>query len=247
MELKEKVILVTGSSSGIGKAIAIEASKAGARILVHYRQNKKGAKETLNWVEKFSSGKIYQADLSNQYATEELFADIKKAGFTIDALVNNAGESASGELDDLDKWEQQFQNIFYSAVYAVNSFLKHHSQKTLRKIVNVSSIYGLPEMANPAFPQYSAAKSALNNFTLNLAKTLAPNVLVNAVAPGFTWTPSWEGTSQKTIEAIKNVTKIKRFIEPEEIATIVVELLRNDAITGEIIRVDGGLHLVNVR
>jgi len=101
-------------------------------------------------------------------------------------------------------------------------------------------------MGDPAYPQYSAAKAAVNNFTMNLAKKYAPNILINAVAPGYTWTPAWEGTSEKEKKACVDRTKIGRFIKPEEVATAVIELLNNDAVTGEIIRVDGGLHLLNL-
>ena len=82
---------------------------------------------------------------------------------------------------------------------------------------------------------------------MNLAKKLAPKVLVNAVAPGFTWTPPWEGTPKETLKACEDLTKIGRFIEPEEIATSVVYLAENDAMTGEILRVDGGTHLMDIR
>ena len=102
-------------------------------------------------------------------------------------------------------------------------------------------------MSNPDFPQYSAAKAAVNSFTCNLAKKFAPHILVNAVAPGYTWTPPWEGVSKKELDACKNLTRIKRFVTPEEVAQVAVSLLENDAMTGEIIRVDGGLHLLNLR
>src|SRR3989344_6282620 len=190
MLLKNKTVLVTGSSSGIGKAIAIESSKKGANVIVHYRKNKKGALETLNKIKKYSTGTIVSADLTNPSEVKTLF---KKIG-QIELLVNNAGEATSGTFDDMTVWKSQWENIFMSQVYVTNEFLKRPS-KTLRKIVNISSIYGIADMSNPDFPQYSAAKAAVNSFTCNLAKKLAPHVLVNAVAPGYTWTPPWEGVS----------------------------------------------------
>lgn len=243
MQLKDKTVLVTGSSSGIGKAIAIECAKKGTHVIIHYRKNKKGAEETLNEVEKYASGKIVSADLTKTLDVEKMFHEIE----TVDLLVNNAGEAKPGDFDDLEIWQNQWENIFMSQVYVTNEFLKGNNSKDIRKIVNISSVYGINDMGNPDFPQYSAAKSAVNSFTCTLAKKYAPQVLVNAVVPGYTWTPPWEGTPKNEIKACEDLTRIKRFITPQEIAIAVVALLENDAITGELIRVDGGLHLLNVR
>ncbi|MBI3887754.1 SDR family oxidoreductase [Candidatus Microgenomates bacterium] len=239
MDLQGKAVLVTGSSSGIGQAIAIECAKAGAKVLVHYRKNKNGAEETLKEVEKFSKGKIFRADLTIKQEVEKMFTDIK----TLDVLVNNAGEYRAGELDDFDLWKSEFDNIFFSTVFVTNYFLKTNGVNSLRKIVNTSSWYSFLETGVPNGIHYCAAKAALNDFTANLAKKLAPNILVNAVAPGYTWTPPWEGTQQDDLDIVKRNNRIGRFVDPKEIASLVLELIRNDAITGEIIRVDGGAHL----
>lgn len=247
MNLRDKKILVTGSSSGIGKAIAIECAKQGGVVVIHFRNNKKGALETLKSVEKYSKGMIVSADLSLNPEVEELFERLGDEGHAdLDVLVNNAGEATSGELGELEVWENQWRNIFMSQVYVANAFIENSKSKNIRKIVNISSVYGIPETASPDFPQYSAAKSAVNNFTCSLAKKLAPLILVNAVAPGYTLTPAWEGTSKEELKECKSLTKIKRFTESSEIATIVTALLQNDSMTGEIIRVDGGLHLLNI-
>lgn len=242
MDLRNKKVLVTGSSSGIGQAIAIECAKAEAEILIHYRKNKKGAEETLGEVQKYSKGKIFCADLSRKDEIKRMFEETK----TLDVLVNNAGEYQPGEFGDLELWRSQFENIFFGAVSTTNEFLKIKGPERIRKIVNIVSVYGIPNMGNPSAPQYSAAKAALSSFTLTLAKKLAPRVLVNAVAPGYTWTHAWEGTSKEGLKYCENQTRIKRFTAPAEIASMVVELLRNDAVTGEIIQVDGGLHLTNL-
>lgn len=246
--LHNKTVLVTGASSGIGQAIAIACAKEEAIVLISYRNNLVGAKKTLEQVNKYNKGEIFRADLSKNDNVEKLFGEINDKGYKVlDALVNNAGEYADGGFDDLNVWEEQFKNIFMSQVYVSNAFIKNNNSKNLRKIVNISSVYGILEMGNPDAPHYSAAKAAVNSFTLNLAKKFAPNILVNAIAPGYTSTPAWDGTSQEEIKACGDLTKIKRLVKPEEIATVVVELLNNDAITGEIIRVDGGLHLLNLR
>lgn len=247
MNKPDKTILVTGASSGIGQAIATLSAQQGYTVLIHYRKNTEGARKTLAEVETNSKGDIFAADLTKPEEVKNLFEAIREKGYeSIDFLVNNAGEATPGEFDDLKVWEDQLSNILMTQVYTSNEFIKYNNSKTLRKIVNISSVYGISEMGSPEFPQYSAAKAAVISFTLNLAKKYAPEILVNAVAPGYTWTPAWEGTSEEEKKIYADSTKIGRFIKPEEIASVVMELLRNDAITGEVIRVDGGLHLLNL-
>ena len=246
--IKKKTVLVTGASSGIGQAIAVACAKQGTIVLINYRNNLKGAKETLEQVKKYSRGEIFQADLSISEEVERLFGDIKKKGYKVlDGLINNAGEYADGKFDDLEVWDFQLKNIFMSQVYVSNAFIKQGKSKNIRKIINISSVYGIGEMGNPDAPHYSAAKAAVNSFTMNLAKKYGPDILVNAIAPGYVWTPPWENTSKEELKACEDLTKIGRFIKSEEIASMAIELLNNDAITGEIIRIDGGLHLTYVR
>lgn len=246
MNIKNKVVFVTGSSSGIGQATAIVCAQHGAQVLIHFRKNKTGADATLKEVKKYSQGSIFQADLSQADAVQELFAQINKKYSTIDILVNNAGEFQAGEFNDVDLWQSQFQTNLMSIVYTVNEFLNINNSTNLRKIINISSAYGFLDTGIPSGMQYCAAKAALNSLTINLAKKLAPTVLVNAVAPGYTWTPNWEGTSQEDMQRVTSLTKIQRYITPEEIASMVLELVKNDGITGEVIRVDGGLHLPDI-
>lgn len=247
MNLKDKKILVTGSSSGIGKAIAIECAKQKCAVIIHYRNNKKGAEKTLEEVEKYSKGIMISADLSQHSEVKKVFNKLKEQSYgNLDGLVNNAGEATSGEYTDLSIWDKQWQNIFMSQLYVTNAFVNANKSKDIKKIINISSVYGIPEMGNPDFPQYSAAKAAINSLSYNFAKKLAPSILVNVVAPGYVLTPAWKETPKQELEACKSLTRIKRFIEPYEIASVVTMLLQNDAITGEIIRVDGGLHLHNI-
>ncbi len=247
MNLVGKTVLVTGASSGIGQAIAVELAKQEVTVLINFRKNKTGALDTLKKAQKLAKGEIFQADLSNKNGVGKLFSDIRKKGYSLDALINNAGEYEGGDFGNFEVWESQFKNILMSQVYVSNGFINYEKSKGIRKIINISSVYGISEMGNPEAPQYSAAKAAVSSLTMNLAKEYGPEILVNAIAPGYVWTPPWESTSKEELDACANLTKIKRFIKAEEIATMVVELLKNDAMTGEVIRVDGGLHLTYVR
>jgi NAD(P)-dependent dehydrogenase (short-subunit alcohol dehydrogenase family) len=111
MQLKGKVVLVTGASSGIGKAIASAFAHKRAHVLVHYGKNKTGAEETLKEVEKFSSGGLYQADLMNRERITSLFNEIKQTTQAIDVLVNNAGDARPGDINDDHVWEYEYENI----------------------------------------------------------------------------------------------------------------------------------------
>lgn len=242
MDLNNKTILVTGASSGIGQAVAVACAKEGARVIINYRKNKDGAEQTLEAVQKHSRGFIVQADLIDEKQINEMFGQIAKEVGAIDALVNNAGEATLGDFFNNDVWRGQFENIFFSALHVSQYFLKQNSECILRKIVNITSVYGNPDGGNGEFFAYSAAKAALTSMTVTLAKT-NQRVLVNAVAPGYTWTPPWEGISEEEKKLCEERTMIGRYVTPDEIAHMVITLLENDAITGQIITVDGGLML----
>src|SRR5262249_37756898 len=123
MELKGRTALVTGASSGIGRAIAVALAHKGAHVLVHYGKNKAGAEKTLMEVAKVSSGRIHQADLMKRENVTSLFDAIRRNTQTIDVLVNNAGDAQPGGIDDDEAWAYELQNIFLSAVQVTRAFL----------------------------------------------------------------------------------------------------------------------------
>jgi len=242
MQLKGKVVLVTGASGGIGKAIAVAFAHKGAHVLVHYGKNKTGADETLKEVEKSSSGRLYHADLMRREEIAALFNDIQKTTRAVDVLVNNAGDAQPGDIDDDDAWAYQHRNIFMSAVYASREFLAMPSTQ-LRKIVNITSLYGNLQGGSAQYLQYSAFKAALANVTTTLNKATAPQVIVNAVAPGYTETPAWAGAPTEVKEALARTTSIGRFVTVEEVAHAVVFIAENDALVGQVLTLDGGTSL----
>jgi 3-oxoacyl-[acyl-carrier protein] reductase len=231
MELAGKSVLVTGASSGIGKAIAIAFAQKHARVLVHYGKNKNGGRETLDKVEKFSSGRLYQADLMDRDQIRALFDEIKQTNQTIDVLVNNAGDARAGDIQDDPVWDYEYKNIFLSAMHVTEKFLALPSS-ALRKIINITSIYGNLH-----------TKAALANVTATLNRTTAPNVIVNAVAPGYTETPAWAGSSKESREACARATLTGRFVRAEEVAHAVIFIAENDALVGQVLTLDGGTTL----
>jgi 3-oxoacyl-[acyl-carrier protein] reductase len=242
MELKGKTALVTGASSGIGQAIAIAFARKGAHVLVHYGKNKAGAEDTLREVTEVASGSLHQADLMRREDVTSLFEDIRQAVRTVDVLVNNAGDAQPGGVDDDDAWEYEYRNILLSAVHVTREFLASPSS-TLRKIVNVSSLYGNLHAGSAQFLQYSAFKAALASVSTTLNKSTAPDVVVNAVAPGYTETPAWAGAPAEVKAALARTTSIGRFVTPQEVAHAVVFIAENDALVGQVLTLDGGASL----
>jgi 3-oxoacyl-[acyl-carrier protein] reductase len=242
MQLNGKVVLVTGASSGIGKAVAVAFAQKRAHVLVHYGKNKAGAQDTLKAVESASSGALHQANLMDPERIASLFEQIGASGRAVDVLVNNAGDAQPGDIDEDDVWEYQYENIFLSAVRVSRAFLALPST-ALRKIVNVTSLYGNLTGGNAEYLQYSAFKAALANFTATLNKSLAPNVILNAVAPGYTETPAWAGAPPEVKDALARTTSIGRFVTAEEVAHAVVFIAENDALVGQVLTLDGGTSL----
>lgn len=244
MNLKNKKVLVTGASSGIGQAIAIALAEKGAKVFIHYHKNKDGAEHTLAEVNKFSSGEIIQADLMQPELVKQMFEKINEP---LDCLVNNAGDAKGGDFFTEDIWGYQLQNILMSAVRCTQKFLKQNEDAELKKIVNIASIYGNIEGAsvNMEYAAYSAAKAGIENLTVTIAKQ-NNKVLANAIAPGRVVTPAWGEMSEQEINEETADTIIKRFIKPEEIAHTAVYILENDALTGQIITVDGGILLKSI-
>ena len=245
MDLRGKIVLVTGASSGIGKAIALAFAQKHAHVLVHYGRNKVGAQETLTGVAKVSSGRLYQADLMESGAIKLLFDEIKRTTSTVDVLINNAGEVRSGDLNEESIWEYEYKNILLSAMRTSGEFVAMPSPH-LRKIINITSIYGNLATGDPEYLQYSAFKAALANVTSTLSKSVAPQILVNAVAPGYTETPAWAGASNESKEACARATLIGRFVRPEEVAHAVVFIAENDALAGQVLTLDGGTSLKGI-
>lgn len=242
MELRNKIALITGSSKGIGESTAIALSKEGATVIVNYRNDSDSANSVLKECNKYSQGNlVVQADITKDQEIQQMFSKISSTFNSIDILVNNAGiYDESSNRNDAKVFEKIFQTNFLGQVKITEQFLKYCKKG---KIVNVSSIHGKLGHGSPDGIAYSSLKAGLNSYTKILAKALAPNILVNAVAPGKTLTPEWGVLSEEDKIRIGNTQLIERFIKPEEIADAVLFLLKNDAMCGEILSIDGGMSL----
>jgi 3-oxoacyl-[acyl-carrier protein] reductase len=246
MTIKGKTVLITGGAIGIGEAISREFAKQGANVIINYNRSEKEAVSLVKELTKNYEIKAIsiKADLSDSKEVENLFKLAAKQFSSIDILINNAGYSLGHDFLTSERglWLKQYENNFLSSVECSQHFLSLEN-KGLRKIINISSIFGFDDKSDPEFMQYSASKAALNSFTKNLAKKFAPNVLVNAIAPGYVLTPQWETKSEQIKKDCMNETLIKRFIKPGEVSDAALFLAKNDAMTGTILLIDGGLAL----
>lgn len=245
MTLKDKVVVVTGSSSGIGQAIAVRFAEEGAKVVVNYHVNEKGAEETLAKVKKVSQdGIIIKADVSKQGDVEQLFKKVVDNFGVLDILINNAAIGTDkrpfmeASYEDMKEMiDTDLMSVFMCSQQAVKIMEKQGHGK----IINTSSIRGW-EFGGRA-PVYAAAKAGVNNFTRTLAKQVAPKIHVNAVAPGFVKTRSYDTMSQEQIDFFINQTYLKRWVTAEEIADAFAFLAKNDAMTGQVIYVEAGFML----
>lgn len=246
MQLKNKVVMITGSSSGIGQNTAVAFAKEGSKVVVNYRNNKKGAEETLRQIKNAGSqGFIFQGDVSDENTVKRLFEKTLEVFKRVDILINNAGWPTSGYLEGTDKnhWLDNFNDNFFTTVLCSKEAVKIMKKQDSGKIINTASIMGIDYGGREGVIAYSAAKAAVINFTKTLAKQVAPNILVNAVAPGRTLTPYYDQFDKKTMQYFIDANPIGRMIKLEEITEAFLFIAKNDALTGSIIVVDGGYTL----
>lgn len=242
MNLKGKVAVVTGGSSGIGQAICIALANEGCKVIFTYNSNEKGADETLKNLNHESVK--FKVDVTDPSEVISLFEFIKNKYKKIDILVNNAGFSHSNDYFDIDSWKKSFEINVLGYLRIIKESISIMSSGA--KILNISSVYAEDKVAWPGKSADAASKAAINNITRTLAKSLAPKVLVNAIAPGYVDTKLWDEFGADEKNNAKNELLIERLIKPDEIADMAVAIVKNDAMTGEVVVVDGGLSLKTV-
>lgn len=241
MKLKNKVAIVTGSSRGIGKATAILFAKEGAKVVINCKDQIEDAKKVVSAIGN-TKAIFIQADVSKEEDVKRLVSEtIKKFG-KIDILVNNAGVIfREGDWkSNIDIWHATMDINLTSAWLMIREVVPIMIKNGSGSIVNISSIYGFLGAASVL--AYSSAKGGLITLTKSFAKELAPNIRVNAVAPGNVMTDMTKEAGKKLIEFFEKQTPLRRSAEPDEIAMAILFLVSNDAsfITGELLTVDGG-------
>lgn len=248
MNFLDKVVLVTGSSRGIGRSIAVRFAKEGANVIVNYKSDHKSAETVTEIISSYGHDCIcIQADVSKESSVKSMVEQIIEKYGRIDVLVNNAGIAIDADFNErkIKDWHDTLDTNLVG-VYLVSKYVgKYMRQQEYGKIVNITSTNGMDTMYTYSV-DYDASKAALINLTKNLAIEFSPYVNVNAVAPGWVDTEMNADLSKEYLREEKAKILLQRFAEPEEIAEVVLFLASDKAryIDGEIIRVDGGIKLL---
>lgn len=245
MRLKDKVAVVTGSSRGIGRAIAIELAAEGANVVVNYTKNAEAAEEVAKIIiEKGREAIVVQADVSKPEDVDKLRDEtIKKFG-KVDILVNNAGINKDSRFAkmDFDTWNIVISTHLGGAFLCTKAFIEQMAERGDGRVINISSIVG--QKGNFGQANYAAAKAGLIGFTKTLAIEYAKkNVTVNAIAPGFIDTDMVRGIPEEVMkDKILPLIPLGRIGKSEEVARACVYLASADGawITGSVLSINGG-------
>ena len=251
MKFKDKVVLVTGASRGIGRATAIEFAKEGADIALDYHVSdyepdaESNVKKVESDIKKLGRKVIaIECDVSQEEKVKDMVRQIIKKFSKIDILVNNAG--VVFDVPFTKKPTEQWRRTLETNILGTMFCSKHVASEMKKKkakgtIVNISSTNGI-NCLNPFSMDYDVSKAGINLLTKNLAIEFSPDIRVNCIAPGWVDT---EMNAELPKEFVDQETKkiyLERFAQPEEIAKVVLFLASEDGyyINGEVIKVDGG-------
>jgi ketoreductase RED2 len=236
-----RVVLVTGSTSGIGAATALRFADAGDTVVFNSRRSVEAGEQLASQI----PGSLYvQADIAKTDDCTRLINEVLERYGQLDVLVNNAGTTKmiphyDLEAASVDVWREIFEvNVFGTWSLSVAAMTTLRAAKGC--IVNVSSVAGVRPTGS-SIP-YAASKAAVNHMTALLAKVVGPDVRVNAVAPGMIdtpWTANWD-----TIRArVSDLAPLKRTGTPSDVADVIVALASTPYVTGQVVCVDGGISL----
>lgn len=239
--LKDKTVIVTGGAKGIGKAIALKFADKGANIVLNYRSSAPDdvVKEI---TDKGVKCLAFQADVSDFSQAEALITKAFEEFGSVDVLVNNAGITKDTLLMRMS--EDDFTSVIDVNLKSVFNTTKHATKIMLKQksgsIVNMSSVVGVT--GNIGQANYAASKAGIIGLTKTTARELASRgITCNAIAPGFIQTAMTDVLSDKVKEATLAGIPLKRFGQPEEVASLAVFLAENKYITGQVVNIDGGM------
>ena len=241
----EKVIIVTGASRGIGRAIAKELAENNYKVIANYNKSEKQAQELKKELEeKQKTIDIFKADVSKREEVKQLIEfTIKKYG-KIDVLVNNAGIDQEKQFQDItdEDWNEVIKTNLYSVFCTTQEAVQQMLQQKEGCIINISSIYAI--QGGPCATAYTASKAGIDGITKSLAKELGPsNIRVNSIAPGCIVTDMNGYLSEEEWEEIKQETPLQKIGKGIDIARCVKWLVEDEFTTGQVIAIDGGITL----
>ena len=252
MDVSGKTAIVTGSAVGVGRAVALDLAGRGANVVVNYSRSEAEARQTLADVEALGAKALLaRADVSQDDQVRDMVNETLGRFGAVDILVNNAGITYFVNFDDLEGLTEEI----WDRIYAVNVkglfFCSRAVIPPMKRqgegcIVNISSVSGVRAVGSSI--AYCASKAAVINMTVAFARTFAPEVRVNCVAPGFIDT-RWHQARRDAAEyeafkaAVGRMTPLGRICTPEDVSRAVLDFVEAEMVTGQTLLVDGGIAL----
>ena len=241
MELDGKTALVTGAGHRVGRAIALALGGRKMRVAVHYNATADGAKETVREIEKLGgAGETFGADLTRPDQLDGLVESVVKRFGALDVLVNSAAIMLRTPLGETDaaEWDK-IMALNLRAPYLLSQAAAPHLRRAHGVIVNIADLAAFETW--PGYLVHGLSKSGVVYLTRALARVLAPEIRVGAVAPGTVLLP--DGWSEADAERLRGTTPLQRNGSPEDVSNAVLFILGADYFTGDTIIVDGGRHI----
>ncbi len=250
MRLKDKIALVTGSSRGVGRAVALGFAKEGAAVVINYTSNEKAASEVVDQIRAMGSKAIsVKADVARKSDVGDLVSAAVETFGRLDILVNNAGFTRPAMMIKMteEDWDQVVDIHLKGAFLCSQAAAIHMKEQKGGKIINVMSVAGLVGTVGQV--NYSAAKGGILSMTKSIARELARyNICVNVISLGIVATDMTEKirSDEKLREIYMNRILLRRFAEPEDISPAFVFLASDESnyITGQLLCVDGGYGMI---
>ncbi|GAE32236.1 SDR family NAD(P)-dependent oxidoreductase [Halalkalibacter hemicellulosilyticus] len=243
MEIRNKVVLITGGGTGIGRATALKLAGKGAKVVINYSRSEKEAFEVVNEIKQQGGMAIaYKANVAIEKEVNDLVSYIVTTFGNVDALINNASITVQIALDDLDAvtdevWDSLFEVNVKGMFHCVKAVVPYMKKQQSGVIVNIGSVAGMTGIGS-SIP-YAATKSAIHTMTRSLAIALAPHIRVNSISPGAVDTRWWSGNEEKMYQLAGNLP-LKRISTPEDIADSILFQLTQESVTGQVFTIDNG-------
>jgi 3-oxoacyl-[acyl-carrier protein] reductase len=245
---KDKVVLVTGGSRGIGRACAVAFAQAGAStVVISYAGNEAAAQETVGLLQAAGAkAEALKFDVADTAACASAIEGVVKTHGRLDVLVNNAGVAVDGLVMRVkdDDWDRQLDTNLKGAFALIRAASRPMMKQRGGAIINITSVVG--EMGNGGQVAYSASKAGLIGLTKSVARELSSrNIRVNAVSPGFIGTDMTSHLNDELRQKMLEGIPLGRLGNPEEVAGAVLFLASDAAsyITGEVLKVNGGMYM----
>ncbi|MFE0563638.1 SDR family NAD(P)-dependent oxidoreductase [Priestia megaterium] len=243
IDFKNKVFIITGGGTGIGKATALKLADMGAKLVINYSNSETEAKKVVEEIiEKGGTAFAFKANVANEQEVNEMIHQTVTQFGRLDGLVNNASITAQISMNDLesatdDVWDSLYDVNVKGMFHCVKAAVPHMKKQKAGAIVNVGSVAGTTGIGS-SIP-YAATKAAIHTMTKSLAIALAPYIRVNCISPGAVDTRWWSGNEDKMYQLAGNLP-LQRISSPEDIADAILFQLKQESVTGQIFKIDNG-------